>query len=88
MSSEPLGQDISDIEVTNVGKHGIWVLAHDREYFMPYDEFPWFRDAPVGKVLNVVEQADGHLYWPDLDVDLGLATLAQPDRFPLKSSPE
>ena len=53
MSSEPLGHATSDVEVTNVGKHGVWVLVRDREYFMPYDEFPWFLDAPLGHVLNV-----------------------------------
>ncbi len=23
---------------------------------MPYKDFPWFKDAPVGKILNVEEQ--------------------------------
>ncbi|MFT4572744.1 MAG: hypothetical protein ACI8TX_002198 [Hyphomicrobiaceae bacterium] len=87
MSSEPLGQNISDVEVTNVGKHGVWILVRDHEHFMPYEEFPWFRDAPVGHVLNVVEEAEGHLYWPDLDVDLGVETLEHPERYPLKAAP-
>jgi len=42
--------------------------------FMSYEEFPWFRDASVGKVLNVEEKSPGHSYWPDLDVDLGIET--------------
>ncbi len=87
MSSEPLGQNISDVEVTNVGKHGVWILVRDQEHFMPYEEFPWFRDAPVGHVLNVVEEREGHLCWPDLDVDLGVETLEHPERYPLKATP-
>jgi len=50
---------------------------------MAYDDFPWFKDAPVGKVLNVEEQSSGHLYWPDLDIDLGVETIEHPERFPL-----
>jgi hypothetical protein len=26
-----------------------------------------------------------HLYWPDLDIDLAVASLTQPDRYPLIS---
>jgi len=87
MSSEPLGQNTSVVEVTNIGKHGVWILVRDREYFMPYDEFPWIRDAPVAHVLNVVEEGEGHLYWPDLDVDLGLDSIEHPERYPLRAVP-
>ena len=45
---------------------GFW--AGDAELFLPFEDFPWFRDAPVGKVLNVQEPSPGHFYWPDLDV--------------------
>ncbi|HUH00216.1 MAG TPA: DUF2442 domain-containing protein [Gammaproteobacteria bacterium] len=63
----------------------MWVLAHGEELFMPYEEFPWFKDATVGAVLRVEEAAPGHLYWPDLDVDLGVDTIRDPSRFPLKA---
>ena len=52
---------------------------------MSYEDFPWFKDAPVGKVLNVEEPSPGHFYWPDLDVDLGLDTIEKPENFPLKA---
>jgi hypothetical protein len=52
---------------------------------MSYDDFPWFKDAPVGKVLNVEEPSLGHFYWPDLDVDVGLETIENPEKFPLKA---
>lgn len=29
------------------------------------------------------EATPGHFYWPDLDVDLGIETIEDPDRFPL-----
>ena len=72
-------------EITNISNNGIWLLSNDRELFMSYDDFPWFKDVPVGKILKVEEPAPGHFYWPDLDVDIGIETIEHPDRFPLKS---
>ena len=72
-------------EVTNISRHGVWLLSGDRELFLAYEEFPWFRDAPVSKIINVEEPTPGHFYWPDLDVDIGLRTIEHPDRFSLKA---
>lgn len=85
MSSKPLGKSTSEVEVTNINKHGIWLLASDREMFMSYEDFPWFKDVPVRKILNVEQPSPGHFYWPDLDVDLGVESIEHPDRFPLKA---
>jgi hypothetical protein len=57
----------------------------DRELFLAFDLFPWFRDAPIGKVLRVEVQSPGHLYWPELDVDLAVESIEHPERFPLVS---
>jgi len=74
----------SGVEVTNVFRAGIWLLAGRRELFLPYREFPWFREATIAAVLNVEEPAPGHFYWPDLDVDLDIQAIEHPERFPLK----
>ena len=65
MASATLGADISRVEVTNVSKHGFWVLLDGEELFLPFAEFPWFKDAPIGKLLNVERPRPHHLYWPD-----------------------
>lgn len=83
MSSKPYGSITSGVEVTNISVHGVWLLAGDNELFMPYEHFPWFKDAPVGKVLNVEEPVPGHFCWPELDVDLAVEAIEHPDRFPL-----
>ena len=75
----------SAVEVTNISGHGVWLLAGDKEYFMSHEDFPWFKDVPVGKVLNVEEPTPGHFYWPDLDIDLTAEIIEHPERFPLKS---
>lgn len=85
MSSQTLGKGTSKTEVTNVSGHGIWLFSQDKEYFLSYDNFPWFKDAPIGKVLNVEEPTPGHFYWPDLDVDIGVKSIENPGRFPLKA---
>ena len=85
MSSRPLGTTSSDIEVTNISSHGIWLLTGTKELFMSYEDFPWFRDEPIGKILHVEEPSPGHFYWPELDVDVGIDTIEHPDRFPLKA---
>jgi hypothetical protein len=85
MSSRPLGTTTSRVEVTNISAHGVWLLAGDKELFMSYEDFPWFKDVPIGKVLNVEEPTPGHFYWPELDVDVGIETIEHPDRFPLKA---
>jgi hypothetical protein len=56
-----------------------------RELFLPFEHFPWFRDAPVGDILEVEMPGPGHLYWPKLDVDLAIASIEKPEDFPLVS---
>ena len=85
MKSGTPGKDILTVEVTNISSHGVWLLAEGRELFISYEEFPWFKDAPVAKILNVREPAPGHFYWPDLDIDLGIESIEHPERFPLKA---
>lgn len=85
MTSAMLGADISQVEVTNISRQGFWLLLRDEELFLPFAEFPWFRDVPVGKILHVELPASNHLYWPELDVDLAVESIRNPDRFPLFS---
>lgn len=86
MSSVTLGADISAVEVTNISGHGFWLLLDDEEIFVPFAEFPWFRDAPVGKLVHVERPRAHHLYWPDMDIDLHVDSIRYPQRFPLVSS--
>jgi hypothetical protein len=79
------GATTSIAEVTNISKHGVWLLTSEGEHFLPFGDYPWFRDAPVAHILNVEEPAPGHYHWPDLDVDLSLAIIRNPGRFPLSA---
>lgn len=85
MISSTHGIPTSGTEVTHVSGHGIWILTDGREFFLSYDNFPWFKDAPIGKIINVKKMASGHFYWPDLDVDVDIELIEHPEKFPLKA---
>ena len=79
------GAGTSTVEVTNISKHGFWLLLDGRELFLSFDDFPWFKQAPVGAILRLDRPTPRHLHWPDLDVDLSLDSIEHPERYPLKS---
>ena len=79
------GSATSAAEVTNISQHGFWMLIDDEELFLPFEEFPWFKQATVQAILRLERPTPGHLYWPDLDVDLALDSIKSPARYPLKS---
>jgi hypothetical protein len=85
MKSAQRGRNTSQVEVTHISEHGMWLLLGNRELFMPFEQFPWFRDASIGSIMNVELAGPGHLYWPDLDVDLAVESIDHPERFPLVS---
>ena len=85
MSSVPHGTSTSAAEVTNITRHGVWVLVDERELFMPFEDFPWFRDASIDSVLKLERPQPHHLYWPELDIDLTVDSIENPEKYPLKS---
>jgi len=72
-------------EVTNVSKHGFWVLLGDEELPVPYAQFPWFKQATIAQLTAVERPTENHLYWPELDIDLSVDSLRNPDAFPMVS---
>ena len=79
------GTATSAPEVTNISKHGIWMLIDDRELFLPFTAFPWFKESTIDAILRVERPTPGHLHWPQLDVDLSLDSIEHPERYPLTS---
>ena len=83
MKSRTLGASTSEAEVTNIDTHGIWVYVHRNEYFLPYSDYPWFKDAKVSDIINVELLHGVHLHWPSLDVDLTVDSLEDQGNYPL-----
>ena len=73
----------SSAAVAGVSRLGLWLNVEGREYFLPFRRFPWFRRAPLDGVFKVKCRRGKYLHWPELDVDLELECLTEPDRYPL-----
>ena len=85
MKSGKRGADTSVVEVSAISPHGIWLFLGDREVFLSFADFPWFRQASVDAVLAVERPHPHHLYWPMLDVDLSVESIDHPEKYPLIS---
>jgi hypothetical protein len=85
MKSNVAGKNISNVEIANISANGIWLLAKEREYFLPFDDFPWFKDANIGAILDVKLLHSHHLHWPQLDVDIDINSLGNLENYPLIS---
>ena len=85
MKSAAPGPSTSPVEVTNVSPHGFWLFIGQRELFLPFRTFPWFKEASVAAITHVELPSPHHLYWPDLDVDLAVESIEHPEKYPLVS---
>ena len=77
------GSTTSAPEVTHVSKHGFWLLLGDEELLLPFEHFPWFRKATIEQLSQVEWPTPDHVYWPQLDIDLSVASIRDPSAFPL-----
>jgi Protein of unknown function (DUF2442) len=80
-----LGNHTSVVELTNVSKHGFWVLLGDEELHLPFEHFPWFRSATIEQISAIEWPSETRLYWPMLDIDLSVESIRHPENFPLVS---
>ena len=72
------------VSVENITPFGIWLFVKENEYFLSYKDYPYFKDQILSAIQNVELHHGFHLYWPDLDVDLELDNLENPEKYPLK----
>ena len=83
MRSSAPGKNILSAEVQDISRNGIWLLVQGKEYFLAYAHHPWFKEAKLTAIYNLKLLHGTHLHWPDLDVDLELASLQKPENYPL-----
>jgi hypothetical protein len=62
MGSAQRGERTLGVEVTNVSGQGFWLFLDSRELFIPFEHFPWFRNASIGQLLRVERPSTHHLY--------------------------
>lgn len=83
MRSVKRGKYISKAEITNISEHGFWVCIDSTEYFLPFDKFPWFKNATINQIADVQLYHGTHLHWPQLDADLSTKIIANPEKYKL-----
>jgi hypothetical protein len=83
MKSLKHGKSIS-VSVENITPFGIWLFVKEKEYFLCYKDYPFFRDHTLHAIQNVQLLHGYHLYWPELDVDLEIDNLENPEKYPLQ----
>ena len=83
MKSKKNGKNTSKVEVQNISRFGIWLFVNDKEYFLSFELFPWFKNAKISDVQNVKLNNGHHLNWTSLDIDLELESLESPGRYPM-----
>lgn len=79
------GRNTSGVNIENITSFGIWINVRAKEYFLSYKDYPYFFNKPIRSIQNVRLIHSFHLYWPDLDVDLEIDNLENPEKYPLKS---
>ena len=84
MRSLKHGRNIS-VSVENITPFGIWIFVKGKEYFLSYKDYPYFKDQILKAIQNVQLLHGYHLYWPELDVDLEIDNLENPEKYPLKA---
>jgi hypothetical protein len=77
------GTSIFHAEVTHVSCDGLCVVLGDESLAVSFSEFPWFRHATVAQLSDVRRPTADHLYWPQLDIDLSVASIRDPSSHPL-----
>jgi hypothetical protein len=84
MKSPKHGKNIS-VSIENITPCGIWLFVKEKEYFLSYQDYPYFKDQTFNSIQDVQLLHGYHLYWPALDVDLEIDNLENPGKYSLKS---
>lgn len=69
--------------VTRISGHGFWLMLGDEELHVPFDDFPWFKQATQDQITAVEHPSPDRVRWPLLDVDLSVSAIRRPEDFPL-----
>jgi len=73
----------SECSITSINDLGLWILIEDKEFFIPFSDYPGFKDSSVNQILNIQFFPPSQLHWIDIDMDIELPSLAHPESFHL-----
>lgn len=84
MTLQMSGANTSLSEVTSITQAGFWLLVDDKEYFVPFADYPEFKRATVEQIYDTKQVGLDIFTWEDLDIDIELSALAEPEKYPLE----
>ncbi len=64
---------------------GMAIVVNGKEYFLRFTDFPWFEYCSVAELRDITSDKWG-VYWNQLDIDLSIESIENPERFPEKIS--
>jgi hypothetical protein len=82
MKSSALGSK-SNVSVENITPFSIWISDGEKEYAIPFSEFPCLKKASVEELMHPALHHGFHLCWEKLDIDIDLRSLSHLEDFPL-----
>lgn len=72
-----------DADLVSVSPEGFTLSLGDREVFVDFELFPWFREATIDEIANVTRPDFDRLHWERLDVDLSIDAIEHSEHSPL-----
>ncbi|MDR2207197.1 MAG: DUF2442 domain-containing protein [Flavobacteriaceae bacterium] len=76
------GENIS-VKVLAITGNGILISIPEGDFFLPYSDYPWFKNARVDEVLDVKSEGNFAIRWDKLDVDLEIDSILHPEKYPI-----
>ncbi|MEI6056351.1 MAG: DUF2442 domain-containing protein [Lentisphaerota bacterium] len=65
--------------VSSINSEGINVSINDKNYFLPFSRYPWFRYCSVDELMEVSTDGIG-IYWDKADIELELEMINDPHK--------
>ena len=74
-----------DFEITSITRNGIWVFVNNKEYFIPFNDYPELKLLPLlNELLRAKFSPPDHIYWENADIDIELEASEEPGKYLLK----
>jgi len=83
MNISKSGTNISACMITSINDLGMWLLVFDKEYFIPFADYPGFKESSITEIYKFNFLPPSQLQWKELDINIELYALTKPEFFPL-----
>ena len=82
MNASKNGKNTS--KVNFITSEGFYLQVNDKEYYLDFKDYPYFKQVPVKDIFNVEIDEYSDLHWNKYDIDLCEEILKAPEKYPLK----